>query len=182
MIKKLVKEFDLYDDTFGEPTTEVVSIKGVLDFLDDVISFTNRNHVIEEGLNDKYNLQVDRVVMTQLFEKAVKSLSKKKKTNVLKELKDTIIKLGNYEIGSNKKNHPLKNAQGHLDLHLEGGNLILLYKYFNEEVFEIDVDEKSLQRFLRLQDIVNHTQLKNYDVKKYYRDTKEVDIDTIYND
>lgn len=178
MIK--LEQYDVYDERFGEPTTEVVKIEGVLDFLDDVIAFTQNQSVIDEGLNDKYNLQVDRVVMTKLFERAIKALSRKNKVDVLKEIKDTIIRLGNYEISSNKKNHPLKNAEGHLDLHLEGGNLILLYKYFNEEVFEIDVEKKSLDRILRLQDIVNHTELDNYDKRKYKRPADEVDIDTIY--
>lgn len=182
MVNKLHENVDLYDNTFGEPTTEVVSIQGVIDFLDNVIEFTNKYTTVQEDLNNKYNLLVDRVVMTKLFERAVKELSKKNRSDVLKELKDVIIKLGKYEISSNKKNHPLKNAEWHLDLHLDGGNLILLYKYFNEEVFEIDVYKASLERFLRLQDIVNHKQLSNYDIKKYRRDTKEPDIDSIYKD
>ena len=34
--------------------------------------------------------------MTKLFERAVKELSKKNRSDVLKELKDVIIKLGKY--------------------------------------------------------------------------------------
>lgn len=180
-----LEEFDdtfvEYDELFGEPSTEVFDIVDLLDYLDNVISFTESETTVNDGLNDKYDLLVDRVVATNFFKKAVKLLSKKKKTNVLKELKETIIKLGNYEIKGNKKNHPLTNAEGHFDLHLEGGNLILIYKYFNEEVFEIDVSQVSIERILRLQDVVDHKQLKGYDSKKYKASTDEFEIDNVYN-
>lgn len=183
LFREKVDPFDAeYDRKFGEPATEVLGIEDALDFLDDVIAFAEGYDNLEEKLNDKYNLIVDRVVMTTLFEKAVKLLTKKNKSKTLKELKDAIIKLGRYEIKGSKSNHPLKDSKGHFDLHLDGGNLILLYTYFNEDVFEIDVDKQSFERVLKAQDIVTHKELKRYSNKKYNADVKDLDIDSIYND
>lgn len=174
--------FDIeYDKKFGEPTTEVLGIQDAIDFLDDVIAFGSFTN-IDEDINDNYNLLVDRVVMTSLFEKIIKQLKRKNKVDVLKEIKETIIKLGKYEIKGNKSNHPLKDSEGHLDLHIDSGNLILLYKYFNEDVFEIDVDKKSYQRVLKAQDVVDHKQLKRYNKKNYKKPVKDLDIDSIYSE
>ena len=181
-MKLRYEDVDPYDIRFGEPTTQVIDAIGVLDYLDDVIAACDELDIIEEGLNDKYNLAVKRIVVTKSFENAVKLLYKKHRKDVLKELKDAIIKLGRYEISTGKKNHPLTNAEGHLDIHLDGGNLILLYRYDSEEVLEIGFSTSSLNQILRLQDIVTHKQLKSYDRKKYKAKTKEIDIDTIYND
>lgn len=150
--KKIFEVVDVYDSKFGVPTSEVISFNGVLEFLDDVIYFSN--HSLSEdnkdNLNIKYNLLVDRVMMTKLFEEAVKGLAKKHRTDVLLELKDAIIKLGKYEISSNKKNHPLTNLQGHLDLHLDKGNLILLYKYESANILLLAVSNDSLNQILKL--------------------------------
>lgn len=177
----LHEEYDEYDEVFGEPTTEVVDIIGVLDYLDEVISMCEIQEAINEGLNDEYNLKVKRVVMTDCFENAVKMLFKKHKAKVIKELKEVIIKLGNYEVSTAKKQHALKNAKGHIDLHLDGGNLILIYKYINEDTVELHIDDKALERTLKLQDIVNHKELARYDVKKYNRPVSEFEIDKLNN-
>lgn len=113
--------------------------------------------------------KVSKVVATRSFENAVKSLKKDHKTSVLKELRDTVDKLINLEITTQKSNHPLKNSEEHKDLHLDGGRLILLYRY----------DEEALIISLRLQDVVNHDQLKSYDSKKYKAPTREYDPDKI---
>lgn len=181
MIKLFIKEsVDKFDERFGEPTMEVLTIDRMIKFLDDVIRFPNDSGVTLEGLNDKYNFKVDRIVATKLFEQAVKLLWKKKKLDVLRELRDTVIKLGNYEISSNKDNHPLKNAEGHLDLHLDGGNLILVYKYLSEKLVEVDIDKESIIKSLRLQDIVNHKELDRYNKKKYKKSAEEINIDDIF--
>lgn len=113
--------------------------------------------------------KVSKVVATRSFENAVKSLKKDHKTSVLKELRDTVDKLINLEITTQKANHPLRNSQEHKDLHLDGGRLILLYRY----------DAEALIISLRLQDVVNHDQLKSYDSKKYKAPTREYDPDKI---
>ena len=172
---------DEYDRLFGEPTTEVFSITDALDFIDDVIRFCDTENISEDtnqADNSKYKLLVKRVVMTNLFERAVKTLCKKHRKDVLKELKDAIIRLGKYEITREKDNHRLNNAEGHLDLHLDGSNLILLYKYETEEVLTLTFGSQTV---LRLQDIVNHDELKRYDRRKYKYPTKNADIDTLFN-
>ena len=173
---------DKYDEIFGEPTTEVVSIYGVLDYLDEVIKLTEEN-IFEEDLtesnNSHYDFEIERIVMTRQFEEAVKQLYKKHKSNVINELKDTIIKLGNYEIGKEKKNHPLHNLLGHVDLHLQSGDLILLYKYISPKVVQITVTEDSIKQILKLQDIIDHDELKRYDRKKLKAKTKDFDIDML---
>ena len=96
MIRLFRESVDRYDERFGEPTMEVLTFEGMIKFLDDVIKFPHTGSYTIEGLNDKYNFEVDRVVATKLFEQAVKLLWKKKKFDVIEELKQTIIKLGNY--------------------------------------------------------------------------------------
>lgn len=173
---------DEYDVRFGEPTTEVVDIHGVLDFLDEVIAFCDSYEDLQEGLNDKYKFKVSRIVMTNFFERAVKQLCRKHKKDTLKELKEAIIKLGNYEIKSGKKNHPLKDSYGHLDLHLDGGRLILIYKYVDDDVLMVGFEKSSFNQILRLQDVVTHKELNSYAKKKYKASTKDADIDALFGD
>lgn len=181
-MKLFIEEYDEYDEYFGEPTTQVLDISQALKFFDDVINLAEKSKRLKESSSNEHNFEVKRIVMTSLFERAVKQLYKKKKISVLKELKETIIKLANYEIQAAKSNHPLKNAKGHIDLHIEGGNLILLYKYINDEVVGIDIDKSSFEFLLKLQDIVDHKQLKNYDTRKYDRKTKDLEIDKLFTD
>lgn len=111
--------------------------------------------------------KVAKVVATRSFESAVKKLKKQHKTSALKELHDVVTQLINYEITKQKSNHPLKNAEGHRDIHLDGGNLVLLYKY----------DDDVLTIALRLQDVVNHDELKSYDSRKYKAPARDYDTD-----
>lgn len=179
MIKLFREHLDEYDEKFGEPTTQVIDIIGFLDFLDDVISACNEKQSVSESLNARYNFKVKRVVATRLFEQAVKELFKKHRADVIEELKNTIIKLGMYEIGSAKHNHPLEKSEGHLDIHIDGGNLILLYKY-DDDVLEVGFEKSALNQILRLQDVVDHKELKRYDKKKYKKDAKEIDLDGVF--
>lgn len=170
---------DEYDSIFGEPTTEVLDIYDLLDFIDEVIEYTeNQSKSINENLNKKYELQVDRVVATESFENALKILNKKHRTDILRELKTLIIDLGNYKT-QQKHNHPLKNAKGHMDIHIGGGKYILIYRYVSDDVLMIGFTETQMQQFLKLQDIVTHKQLKNYDNKKYNTPYHEFDIDKL---
>ena len=119
--------------------------------------------------------KVTRIVATKQFEAALKDLKKKHKTTVLTELANVIDDLANFRVSTQNQNHPLKNAEGHRDLHLEGKRLILLYRY------EYGDSEDELIMFvtLRLQDLVNHKELSNYDTKKYKADAHEFDIEDI---
>ena len=180
MIKLFFKEnIDEYDEKFGEPSTQVTDIVGFLDYLDDVIAYCNELQTVTEGLNDKYNFKVSKVMATRLFEQAVKELFKKNRTDVIKELKETIIKLGTYDISSAKHNHPLVNSMGHFDIHLDGGTLILLYKY-DDDILEIGFDQSALNQILRLQDIVDHKELKRYNKKNYKKPAKEISLDKLF--
>ena len=59
----------------------------------------------------------------------------------------------NQEVGSAMDNHPLsgKKTNGFKDLHLCGGDLILLYRY--------DVEEDALIVSAKLRNIINHDEL-----------------------
>lgn len=181
MIKLFRESIDKYDEKFGEPCTQVLDIVDLLDYLDDVISYCKEVNTVNESLNDSYGFKVKRVVATRMFEQAVKELFKKNRTDVIEELKQTIIKLGKYEITSAKSNHPLKNAYGHMDIHLDGGTLILLYKY-DDDVLEIGFDQSVLNQILKLQDIVDNKELNAYnrDRKKYKKSTKEISLDKLF--
>ena len=115
--------------------------------------------------------KVNRIVATRSFENAVKQLKKKHESKTLQELKQTVLELANYNITKQKSNHPLKNSDGHIDLHLKGGKLVLLYKY-EDDVLTVS---------LRLQDVVNHDQLMSYDNKKYKAPAREYNTDNISN-
>lgn len=119
------------------------------------------------------NMQVN-VVATKQFMKAVKQLKKKHKTDVLRELYDIVNKLRNLEITTQSSNHWLKDADDHKDIHLDGGNLILMYKYITTQNGNV-----ALMITLRLQDIVDHTELKRYDKKKFKADAKDFDVESI---
>lgn len=182
MIKIFRESIDKYDEKFGEPCTQVLDIVDLLDYLDDVISYCKEVNTVNESLNDNYGFKVKRVVATRMFEQAVKELFKKSRTDVIEELKQTIIKLGKYEITSAKHNHPLKNTYGHMDIHLDGGTLILLYKYDDDDVLEIGFDQSVLNQILKLQDIVDHKELNAYNRnrKKYKKPTKEISLDKLF--
>lgn len=115
------------------------------------------------------NQNIVKVFATRSFEAGVKQLKKQHKTAVLDELYNTVLQLINLDITKQKHNHPLKNSGGHNDIHLDGGNLILIYRY-EDDVLAIG---------LRLQDIVDHDQLQGYPHKKYSAPAKEYDISQI---
>lgn len=180
-IKSNSSDFDtIYDDKFGEPTTQVFDFNDLIDYLDEAAHFANTSKYIEinssTDVNDSNNQSdesekhVNKVVATDMFEKSIKKLTKKHKGKVILEIKDTIVKLKNFKISSGKHNHPLKNSDGHQDIHLDGGKLILLYKYISSDILVID---------LKLQDVVNHDKLKRYDTKNYTKPIHEFDENKI---
>lgn len=120
--------------------------------------------------------RVVRVVATNQFEAALKKLKKDHKTKILEQLKDVVEKLIKLEITTQNQNHPLKNAKGHRDLHLDGKRLILLYKY---DYASDNEDELLLFVTLKLQDIVDHKQLSRYDLGKFDSPVHEFDPSNI---
>ena len=86
-----------------------------------------------------------QIVTTPLFEKGIKLLQKKHLNDVIKDIKETIIKLANYEISTQKSNHRLTNTDVN-DIHIRP-NIILLYRY--------DVNNALIVE-LKLLDITDH--------------------------
>lgn len=118
--------------------------------------------------------KITKVVATRSFEQAIKRLKKDHKTDACKEIYKTVKSLLNLEITKQKSNHPLKNSEGHFDIHLSGGKLILLYRYDTS-----DTNETILILGLRLQDVVDHDQLSSYDSKKYRAPSRDYDPESI---
>lgn len=92
--------------------------------------------------------KVNKIVTTSKYDRALRKLEKKHRYKSLKKLKDIVDKLSRFEISSQYKNHPLKNANGVNDIHIEN-DLILLYRYDGDILF-IE---------LKLFDVVNHNEL-----------------------
>lgn len=117
---------------------------------------------------------VNRVAYTGQFKKNVKKLKKEHKQKIIDELKNTIQKLINGEISSQKSNHPLKNANGLKDIHITG-NVLLLYKYSDEGILTIT---------LILHNIGNHDQLNqqtNHKIKTVSNtNVEEFDFDKLF--
>lgn len=88
------------------------------------------------------------ITTTPQYERAIKRLKRQHKAHVLTEIKETVIKLANLEITTEKRNHRLSNSNLN-DIHIDRGRLILLYRYLGS----------SLIISLELNNIVNHDQL-----------------------
>lgn len=115
--------------------------------------------------------KVRRIIATRSFERSIKKLQKKHKTAELAEIYNVIKDLADFKIATQKSNHPLKDADGHNDIHISGGDLILVYRYdTSDEDVVLIID-------LRLQDVVNHDELKHYD--KYDTPAYDYDVETI---
>lgn len=92
------------------------------------------------------------ILMTPQFKQAFKLLKKKRQNNILKDIIKIIEQLVNFEITTQKSNHPL--SDGINDLHIRG-DVILLYRYQGAGLI-IDLnllnisDHKELQKNLKL--------------------------------
>lgn len=122
---------------------------------------------------------VDRVVATKSFIRAIKTLKNKHKSKELRQVYDVVQELMKFAITTQNDNHGLNNAKGHKDLHISGGKLILLYRY--DDIVSEDTGEDDVVLIigieLRLQDVVNHDQLHNYrkfDSKAYKYDPEDI--------
>ena len=77
---------------------------------------------------------VDKVITHSKYKKAYNKLLAKNRNDVVKDIDETVDKLMNYEITSQKHNHPLKGKlKGYNDLHITG-DIILIYKYENNKL------------------------------------------------
>lgn len=113
-----------------------------------------------------------RVVATKQFEEALKALKKNHKTQVLRKLDQVVKDLIDLKITTQHQNHTLTNAEGHRDIHLEGKRIILMYRY---DYASDNTDDLLLFITLRLQDMVDHIELKRYDSKKFSSPVHEFD-------
>ena len=94
---------------------------------------------------------VDKIIRTSQFNRAYKKLKKDHKEDIIKDINKIVDRLANFEITSQKRNHPLKGKKnkGLEDIHIRG-DVILLYKY----------ESNILTITLVLENIVNHDELK----------------------
>ena len=90
---------------------------------------------------------------TNKFKKAIKLFKRKHQSRVLDDVWNAIVKIYNQEVGKSMDNHQLsgKHTNGFKDIHLEGGDFILLYRY--------DVDNDTLIVSAKINDIVTHKEL-----------------------
>lgn len=113
---------------------------------------------------------VDKIYLTAQFRKGLKELKKKHNQTAIDRLDEIITKLKNQEIDTQYDNHKLISTVVR-DIHIEP-NLILLYRYKNEEMLIIS---------LELNNLVNHGELDRKSNKKYINKTsigvEEVPLD-----
>ena len=90
---------------------------------------------------------------TNKFKKAVKKFRRNHSNRVLDDIWKAVNKIYKQEVGSSMDNHKLtgKHTNGFKDIHLDGGNFILLYRY--------DVDNDTLIVSAKINNVVNHNDL-----------------------
>lgn len=103
---------------------------------------------------------VDRIILSSQFIKVLKKINKRHQTRTINEIIDKCKKLMNGEIETQSDNHSLnksyKGAVGLNDLHIDGGNYILLYRYKGD----------TLIVSLELNNLVTHDELDRKMSKK----------------
>lgn len=95
-----------------------------------------------------------KLFTTKKFKRAVKSFKKNHSTRVLNDLWAAITKIYSNEVGSSMDNHKLtgKHTNGFSDIHLAGGDFILLYRY--------DADDDTLVVSAKIKDVIDHKELR----------------------
>ena len=164
-------EFDKeYDRLFGEPTTEVFEVNDFFKYMDALISYAEHSvfTASNSSASEPKEFQIKDIIATAVFEQALKKQVKKHKADTLNQILEVSEKLLNYDIEREYKNHNLHyNLSGHKDIHIEGGNLVLIYKYVSPEKIRIDAKfDSDADDILKLQDLVNHKEIQPYDSKK----------------
>ena len=92
-----------------------------------------------------------KMLLTTPFKRAVKQLKKIHHQRALDDLSNAIKLINEEAVDSHMDNHNLVKANGLKDIHLAGGDLILLYKYIRDDVIAVSA---------KLHNIVDHTELK----------------------
>lgn len=114
---------------------------------------------------------------TNQFKRAVKKLKREHNTRALDDLWKAVQKIYNQEVGSSMDNHRLagKNTNNLNDLHLAGGDLILLWRY--------DSDTDSLVVSAKIKDVVNHDALSRKETfaEPQWRETTIDELDKQIN-
>lgn len=113
---------------------------------------------------------VNRVAYTGQFKKNVKKLKKEHEQKIIDELKNTIQKLINGEISSQKSNHPLKDANGLKDIHITG-NVLLLYKYSDERILTITLILHNTEKNNQFDNLLESNNSPLTEFEKKARDT-----------
>lgn len=110
---------------------------------------------------------IQRIVKTKDFDKGVAKLDSK----TIQKLKQIIHELCEFKITNQYHNHLLQNTDQVYELHVKP-NVLLTYKYFNEEVLEIT---------LKLLDLDNHDKLdrKDYSKVELYENEKELNLENL---
>lgn len=81
-------------------------------------------------------MKINKIIYDSGYKYGYKQLEKKHKYKVLNELEEVLYKLVNLEISSSNSNHPLTgNLKGYKDIHLAGGDIVLLYKYEYDNLY-----------------------------------------------
>lgn len=86
---------------------------------------------------------VRNVIPRNGYIQGLKKLSRQHKLREYQDVLDTVEKLRTFQITNQQSNHGLKgNKSDYKDIHIRG-NIVLLYKYVNDDIY-IDLELKDL--------------------------------------
>lgn len=105
---------DVFNMYFGEPTTRVLEFNDLISYLDEVIYFAKVGKFISI-FSDEINCNIERFVITDKFEKAIRKLVKNKEIEILNEIKEVLLTLENRKTTLN-------------NIKLANGKIIFYYK------------------------------------------------------
>ena len=91
-----------------------------------------------------------KMMITAAFKHAVKKYKNEHNTRVLDDLAKALDLINDETVGTQMDNHPLTNANGLWDIHLDGGNFVLLYKYLDKDTVQVSA---------KLHDVIPHKHL-----------------------
>lgn len=119
------------------------------------------------------------MLITTAFKQAVKKYRHDHNKRVLDDLDRALDLINTQTIGTQMDNHELTDANGLWDIHLDGGNFILLYKYINKDTVEISAKLHNVvpHRDLHKRGVYDERPAKTYDyedVKKLIRGSSEI--------
>lgn len=95
------------------------------------------------GIEMSRPAEVRRIIECPGYIRGLKRLKNKHKYEEILDVLDMVDRLRTFQITNQKSNHKLKgNKNDYKDIHIRG-NLILLYKYVNDDIY-IDLELKDL--------------------------------------